>query len=1049
MKKALPKLLIILFIGVILSSNLTLAQGVTTAAIQGTVTDQNGEPLPSASIIAVHEPTGTQYGTTTRSNGNYNFTAVKVGGPYEITVSYVGYKTQKLTIDRLHLGEAYTLDVKLSETTIELSSVTVSANRSAVINENRTGSAQNVTAKQIADIPTVSRSFANFAKMSPMFSGANDQARGSQAAGRSNRYNNIQIDGTQYNDLFGLGSSGTPGGQASTNPISLDAIQEFQVVIAPFDVRLGGFTGGGINAITRSGTNEFHGSVFGYGRNQSLVGKNYDGKDKPVGDFKEWQYGFRLGGPIQRDKIFFFLNGEITGRNEPEPNVSLSSGTAGIESVANQIKSTLASRGFNAGGYNEFTLKRPTDKIFARLDFNISENQKLNLHYNFVNATDDILGNRSSSTAFSFDSYLYQFKNQTNNIVAQLNSTFGNNMANELVLGYTTIRDKRGPEGTLLPEVEVDENGVQYHMGTDRYSSANRLDQDIFELSDNFSYFAGDHTITIGTHNEFFSFTNLFLRSFGGYYQYYSLADFEAGNVGFYQRVIPSVGDGAAAFSVNQYGFYAQDEWQVMPNFRLTYGLRVDIPTYPDKPLQNDSVSYYFPGISTASAPSGNLLWAPRVGFNWDINSDKTIQLRGGVGIFSGRPAYVWISNQYGNSGNTQFEVRGSGTDLQFSANANNIPGPGDPGTFSAARTAEIDLSDPNLKMPQVLRFDAGVDRQLPFDFTGTVEFQYSKSVNDFVYEKLNIANHDNPSTLTANGPNDTRPLYGGTDSKNSNFFDVMYLKNTNEGYSYNLTFQLQRNVARGLSVNTGYTYGRAEDLNSVNSSQARSQMRYNPIAGDPNNPVLSTSQYEIRGRIFVSLTYTDEFIKDAPTTISLFYNGQSGAPFSFIYGSDINNDGFDQNDLFYIPKDDNDIELGSVSNGVFTRNQSMYDALNGFINNNDYLSSHRGQIAERNASRNPWVNYVDLHISQDIPVIPGHRFTINYDVLNLLNLFNSDWGWDSSVFSTYIMARKAGTDAATGRNVYTFSAPANNTPFAADNIFSRWRMQLGVRYTF
>ena len=1025
------------------------AQGVTTASIQGTITDQNGEPLISASIIAVHEPTGTQYGTTTRANGNYNFTAVKVGGPYEITVSYVGYKTQKLTIDRLHLGEAYQLDVKLSETTIELSSVTISANRSAVINQNRTGSAQNVSTSQIENIPTVSRSFANFAKMSPMFSGANEQDIGSQAAGRSNRYNNIQIDGTQYNDLFGLGSSGTPGGQASTNPISLDAIQEFQVVIAPFDVRLGGFTGGGINAITRSGTNEFHGSVFGFGRNQSLVGSKFNGADDPFNDFKEWQYGFRLGGPISKDKIFFFVNAEITGRNQPEPNLALSSGTAGISSVADQIKSTLASRGFNTWGYGEFILKRPSNKIFARLDFNLSENHKLNIHYNFVDATDDILNYRNASTEFSFDSHLYQFKNQTNNLVAQLNSTFGNNMANELILGYTTIRDKRGPNGTLLPEVEVDENGVQYHAGTDRYSSANRLDQNIFELSDNFSYSAGEHTITIGTHNEFFSFTNLFLRSFGGYYQYYSLSDLLANNVGFYQRVIPAVGDGAAAFSVNQYGFYVQDEWQLMPNFRLTYGLRADIPIYPDKPLANDSVSHYFPGISTASAPSGNILWAPRVGFNWDVNNDKTLQLRGGVGIFSGRPAYVWISNQYGNSGNTQFEVRGSGTDLQFSPDASNQPGPGDPGTYSAARTAEIDLSDPNLKMPQVLRFDVGIDRQLPFDFTGTVEFQYSKSINDFVYQKLNILNHDNPSVLTANGPNDTRPLYGGTDSKNGNFYDVMYLKNTNKGYSYNLSVQFQRNVARGLSVNTGYTLGRAKDLNSVASSQARSQMRYNPIAGDPNNPELATSLYETQNRVFVSLTYKDEFFKNAPTTISLFYNGQTGNPYSFIYGSDINNDGFDQNDLFYIPKDDNDIELGSVTNGVYTRDQSMYDQLDAFINNNEYLKTHRGQIAERNADRNPWVSYVDLQIAQDIPVITGHRFTIIYDILNLMNLINSDWGWDSNVFSTYIMARKAGTDAATGRNVYTFSAPKNNTPFTPDNVFSRWRMQLGIRYTF
>ncbi len=355
--------------------------------------------------------------------------------------------------------------------------------------------------------------------MSPMFSGQNYQA-----AGRSNRYNNVQIDGTQYNDLFGLGSSGTPGGQARTNPISMDAIQEFQVVIAPFDVRLGGFTGGGINAITRSGTNEYHGSVFGYGRNQSLVSKNYDGMNDPVSDFKEWQYGFRFGGPIMKDKVFFFVNAELTGHNEPIQNLSLS--TAGVQAQADQIQSILAGRGFTTGGYAPYTTKQPSDKIFARLDFNLSENQKLNIHWNYVDAKQDILGNRSgSSSAFSFDSYLYQFQNQTSNIVAQLNSTFGNNMANEITLGYTTIRDKRGPQGTLTPEVQVDDI-VQYHAGTDRYSSANKLDQDIFEISDNFSIFAGNHTFTIGTHNEFFSFANLFLRSYAGIYEYYSLARF-------------------------------------------------------------------------------------------------------------------------------------------------------------------------------------------------------------------------------------------------------------------------------------------------------------------------------------------------------------------------------------------------------------------------------------------------------------------------------------------------------------------------------------------
>lgn len=1018
------------------------AQGVTTSAMNGTIQDGKGEPLPGANIIAVHVPSGTQYGTTSRVDGKYNLNGLRAGGPYTVTVSFVGYKSEKTEVPSLQLGQNLKIDFTLYENVVELGAITVVGEKNSIISGSRTGASQNVSSKQISELPTISRSFQTFAKLSPLFSGQN-----LQAAGRSNRYNNIQIDGTQYNDLFGLGSSGTPGGQAGTNPISLDAIQEFQVVIAPYDVRLGGFTGGGINAITRSGTNMFHGSVFGYGRNQELVGKFYNNIENKVNDFNEFQTGFRFGGPIVKDKIFFFLNGEITGRNSPSSNLALSTGPVNTENDANTISQILSSRGFSTGGYGEFTVKEPTDKIFVRLDFNLSENHKLNIHYNFVNAKRDILGSRSSSSSFSFDSYLYQFKNTTNNVVAQLSSTFGNNMSNELIVGYTTIRDKRGPEGTLTPEIQVRQPGITYEMGTDRYSSANKLDQNIFELTDNFTYYLGNHTFTLGTHNEFFSFTNLFLRSFAGYYQYNSLADLQSGNVGYYERVVPREGkDPAANFPVAQFGFYAQDEWQLSPNFKLSFGLRVDIPTFPDLPFANDSVAKYFPGLTTNTVPSGNLLWAPRVGFNWDLFGDRNTQLRGGIGIFTGRPAYVWISNQYGNTGVTAYQVTGSGTSIVFSPDGSNLPDAGDPGTGNPNYRSEIDLSDPNLKMPQVLRYDIGLDHQLPLGFVGTVEFQYSKAVNDFVYEKLNI----NPSTSTL--LQDGRPYFGGTDSKNNNFYDVMYLRNTDQGYSYNLSFQLQKTAVRGFSINTGYTYGKAKDLNSVNSSQAQSQMRYNPIAGNPNNPVLATSQYEIQSRVFLSLTYVEEFFKNAPTTISLFFNGESGAPFSYIYGSDINNDGFDQNDLFYIPKDNSDILLGSISSGAFVSNPGMYTAFNNFVNNNAYLSSHKGQIAERNADRNPWVNYVDLHISQDIPIFNGHILTINYDILNLMNLLSSDWGWNSSVFSTYRVVNRVGTlstgpDA--GKNVYSFSAPSNNTPFTPSNISSRWQMQLGIRYTF
>ncbi len=1033
------------FIAIFLfASTKVLAQGTTTAAISGTVTDKSGSPLPAATVLVTDVPTGTDYGTTTREDGKYNLLGLKAGEPYTIKVSYVGYATQTKNNVNLELGQNLKLNFQLSEKSVELSSVTVVGEKNAIFSPNRTGSAQNVSTKDIQSLPTIQRAFQDFAKLSPLVSGSN-----LQVAGRNNRYNNIQIDGTQYNDLFGLGSTGTPGGQTNTNPISLDAIQEFNVVIAPYDVRYGGFTGGGINAVTRSGSNIFKGSIYGFGRNQSLVGKaGFKETDKDYPDFKEYQLGLRLGGPIVKDKLFFFANGELTGLDKPIANQSLTLGPPNASQLADSMKNILAAKGFNAGGYGTYTTQQPSKKLFLRFDYNISKNHKLTLHNNYVNADRDILNNRNANNRLAFDSYTYNISSKTNSLVALLHSSFGNNISNELIAGYTTIRDRRNGIGAALPEVQVNETNLTMTAGPDRYSSANELDQDILELTDNFTYLAGDHILTFGTHNEFFKFRNLFIRSFFGYYEFKDLTALQNNDPSFYQRVFSRTGDPnqSAEFSVKQFGFYAQDEWSVIPNLKITGGVRIDIPTFPDNPAKNDSVNKYFPGYSTTEVPSGNILFSPRVGFNYDFNNEMSTQLRGGVGIFTGRIPYVWMSNNYGNTGTLYAEVRGSGQALGFSIDPHNQPGIGDPGTGAPNFTSEIDLVDPDFKMPQILRLNAAVDHQLPFSFVGTVEFLYSKSINDLIYEKLNIKNYNNPSTL----PSDGRPVYGGTNGY-GNFYDVLLLKNTSKGYQYNFTVQVQRNVFEGISANLGYTYGRAFDQNSVLSSQARSQMRYNPISGDPNDPPLTTSTFEVRNRIYTSLTYIHSFFENAPTTISLYYNGQSGQPFSYIVQGDLNNDGFDQNDLFYIPKNKNDILLGDVQNGQYVpASQSQYDALSSFIENNDYLKNHRGQIAERNGANNPWRDILDLRIAQEIPDFMniGH-FRVTLDILNVLNLLNSDWGWDEYIFSTYSIVNLRGTDPATGKPVYSFGAPKNNTPFTADDLNSRWAMQLGVRYTF
>lgn len=1035
-----------ILLGIFLLNMPILAQGVTTAAMNGTVTDSNGDPLPGANVLVVHTPSGTQFGTTTRMDGHFNLLGLRVGGPYKITVSYVGFTPQATELATLQLGQNIRLDFVLSEEAVEFSEITVLGEKNSILSSSRTGAGQNISEKNIEYVPTISRSFQEFAKLSPQASG-----NSSSIASRNNRYNNIQIDGTQYNDLFGLGATGTPGGQTSTNPVSLEAIQEFQVVVAPYDVKYGGFTGGGINAITRSGTNKWKGAVFGYGRNESLVGNaGFKETDVEFPEFKEYQYGFRLGGPIVKDKFFFFVNGEMTTRDQPLSNISLTTGPANTRELGDQFASILRSKGMEPGTYDSYTVEQPSEKIFLRFDLNQSENHKMTLRHNFVHAYRDILADRSANNRLAFNTLAYRIRNITNSTVFQLNSTFGNTASNELILGYTSIRDRRAGISDQRPELRVNETGMQLIAGPDRFSSANQLDQDIFEFTNNFSLYLGNHVLTIGTHNEFFNFRNLFIRSFYGYYEFDDLTDLQNNTPSYFERAysrIPGVDKPAARFSVNQLGFYIQDEWTVVPNLKFTIGARVDIPYLPTEPDRNDSVSAYFDGISTTDVPSGNLLFSPRFGFNWDIFGNRTSQFRGGVGVFTGRIPYVWMSNNYGNTGTLIAQINGSGSALGFSVDPYNQPGVGDPGTGAPTLRSEINLVDPDFNWPQILRFNAAFDQELPWGIIATAEFVYSQALNDLVYEKLNIA----PSTSVIGG-NDGRPRYGGTDRKNNNFNDVLMLKNTDEGNSYNLSLQLQRNVLYGLSFNTAYTYGVSKDVNSVLSSQALSQMRYNPIDINANAPALTTSSFDLGHRAFAAISYSYPFFKNAPTTISFFYNYQSGRTFSFTVNGDLNNDGFNGNDLFYIPADASDILLGTVSSGVYTpADQSMYDDLFSFIDNNDYLSENKGKMSERNAARNPWNDALDMRLSQVVPDFLGlGEFQFSLDILNVLNLVNNEWGWfETTTNDTYNIVTLRGIESSTGRAVYSFVKPANNAPWSPSDLGSRWQMQLGLRYSF
>ena len=529
MKWIVTKIFAVVVLFILLGYNITYGQGVTTAAISGTIYDNDGGPLPGAVVLVVHQPTGTTFGSTSRPDGRYNVTNLKVGGPYKITVSFVGFSKQELNDVSLKLGENQVFNFTLKKEAIEWKEVSVTGIRTSVISSDKTGASTNVSNEVITEFPTISRSFQDFVKFQPLFSGSSVQGSSFSAQGRNNRFNNIQVDGTQYNDRFGLGSTGAPGGQANINPVSLESIQEFQVVVAPYDVRLGGFTGGGINAITKYGTNDFKVGGYYYGRNENFAGLSPDIKRTKLGTFTEYQAGVSVGGPIMEDKLFFFVNGELTKRTESVSNIAITQNTAlgtfRVDSIASAFRSILTNKyGYDPGDFNSINKQRPSTKIFARLDWNISDNHKLTLRHNFVDGSDEIIV--PGVSILEFPDRAYKFETNTNSTVLQLSSTFSNIMSNELILGYLRIRDRRNGENSrAFPSVTV--TAIRFNRWMqegNQFSQANELDQDIFELTDNFSYFMGDHVFTIGTHNEFYKARNLFTRDFYGTYSFLHLA---------------------------------------------------------------------------------------------------------------------------------------------------------------------------------------------------------------------------------------------------------------------------------------------------------------------------------------------------------------------------------------------------------------------------------------------------------------------------------------------------------------------------------------------
>lgn len=1054
-KNLLVSIIVVLFAFV---GPITAVNGqVTTSAINGTVRDARG-PLPGATIVAIHNPTGTKYAAMSSADGRYNFANMNTGGPYTITASYVGYKAEKIEGVFLKLGEAFVLKIKLSENGQDLQEVQVVAQGNTILNSKRTGASTTISKKQLETLPTLSRSLQDFTRLTP-------QANGNSFAGTNNRFNSITIDGAVNNDVFGLSASGTPGGPANTQPISLDAIQEIQVLIAPYDVTQGNFTGGGVNAITRSGTNNVEGSAYFFGRNQNTIGKSVDGLNTKASEFYNTTYGARIGLPIIKNKLFFFANAEMTRIQTPTTfNVGDPGALITDADVKKIVDYTRTNYNYEVGPAGEVQTKTQSNKIFARLDWNISDHHQLTLRHNYIDAFDDNL--TRSSTLFRFGNNAYQFSNTQNVSVLELRSRFNQNLSNNLIIGYSAIRDKRKTPGTLFPQVTINNvggvSGQSLSFGTERSSAANELDQDIFEFTDNLKLFAGKHTFTLGTHNEFFKFRNLFINNANGFWQYNNLDDYLIGKPNRVQAaysLLPEDSRPAARFSAAQLGFYFQDEIEAFENFKLTAGLRVDVPLFFDKPLYNPLVPTAFPGTNTNDLPSGQLLVSPRMGFNWDLTGDRAIQLRGGLGLFTGRVPFVWMSNQFTNSGMLYGSVD------QTSSTANPLAFVPDPNKQSTAgtqgKTYEVNLLAKNFRLPQTLRYSLGADFKLPAGIVATLDGLYSKTINNVVYKNINIKERVGTIAPALSGGQDTRPTYGG--KVNSTFTNALLLENTNKGSSYTLTGQLSKSFDFGLSLMGAYTYGKSEDVNSGASSTAFSNWQFVQIVNDPNNPELAYSNFDLRHRIIGSLSYGVNYGKNKTfgTSVAIFYAGRSGSPFTYLYFGDVNTDGANQNDLMYIPRNASEIKLVPF----YTRNSSnqvvvapgtatpaeQWTALDQFISADPYLSKHRGEYAERNAARMPWQHQFDLRIMQDLGgMINGtkNRLQLSVDVINVGNLLNKSGGRQYFVSNNANTIINYSTTQSSDRG-FNFKAPANNIPYSVSTFDSRWQAQIGLRYLF
>lgn len=1085
---------LLLWVSFLLFGQIAFAQ-VTTSSISGIVKQTNGEALTGATVKATHTPTGTVYTTKATNGGRYYLANVQAGGPYTIEVTFIGFAKQIADDVNLNLGETGKVDFVLADDSKEIGEkVVVTASRRQ-LSTAKGGMETIIGVDRLENAPTVGRQLTDFIRLTPQARVTNNG--GISIAGQNNRYNQIMFDGAVNNDVFGLSETGTNGGQTGSSPISIDAIESFQVGVSPYDVALGNFTGGSVNAVTKSGTNKVKGTAYYIVRNQDLAGKTPTGEKSAavkLPDFNNTIIGGTIGFPIIKNKLFFFGSFEVEDGERPQPFDPTTFRNPLFRDTINLIQARLRQFGYETGDWENIPDLIKSTKLATKLTYNISSKHRLNLSYRYTKS-DRSLTSPSTTTQIRFFNNGYLFPSTTHSASAELTSSFSSRVSNKLLLTYTDVLDDRNPLGNPFPRVTLNSfNGTSYVFGTEEFSTGNQLKQNNFALFNELKYNIGKHQIKAGVDVEFSKSYNLFIRqAFGSYNYTWALDWLNDLNPNSYNRsfslVDDKVGDGSAAaaeFNTLRFGAFLGDQWDVTNNFQLNFGVRIDNFEFLTTPKEDTffnryalaqlSAVYDTRGIRSGARPNPNLAVSPRIGFTYSI-PELDVKIRGGVGMFTGRVPLVWPGGAYNNTGVTIGGIGVNSPDITFRPDPNNQWTPQELGATVLVPSGQLDFIDPNFRLPKVLKSSLGFDKQLKGGWKLTLEGLWQNNINEIDYQNImgrpGLVNGLGQQTYFQNASRgyirvDLDPRRPGVQHPYSEgIFIVTNTKNKPKGFSYNFNVAIDKSFKKGFTANLTYSYGDSWSVFDGTSSQNNSQWRFMEAANGRNNLLRNRSDFASLHRINAYVTKKFSYAKgNLATIVTLFYNGQSGSPYSYTFFrsliGDRNGNQTESQDLVYVPRDLTDwrrFAIPYTTGGQTISVEQQWESLDAYITNSKHLSNRRGQFAERNGSYLPMSHIVDARVQQDFVIKTGNvknRFAVVFDIFNLTNLIDRTWGrvYRTPGVDQFTLINFEGYNASmmplmTYRNIgRTSVADIQDVQGSVYNV-TRWRGQFTLRYFF